>query len=221
MAPRADGLSVPAGHRAAAAARWRATRCAAARALPANARERGTSQAVELWSDGRWHAAGRVLEDLSIEYPRDALALQAGHQIDFFIGDSRMLRDRIARALPHWSRAMPGYHAVLGMHAFGLEESGDYARAESAGPPGGGAEPRDGWAQHAVAHVLEMQGRRRDGIAWMRPNAARLDARAASSPCTTGGTWRCSTWSATTSTRCWRCSTSRSLGDRLARWCST
>jgi len=83
-----------------------------------------------------------------------------------------MLRDRIARALPAWSRGMPGYHAVLGMHAFGLEECGDYARAEAQGRAGVELEPRDGWAQHAVAHVMEMQGRERDGIAWMRADPA-------------------------------------------------
>jgi tetratricopeptide (TPR) repeat protein len=105
---------------------------------------------------------------LSIDYPRDALALQAGHLIDFYVGDSRMLRDRIARALPAWNAGMPGYHAVIGMHAFGLEETGRYAEAEKFGRRGVELEPRDGWAQHAVAHVLEMQGRQRDGIAWMR-----------------------------------------------------
>jgi tetratricopeptide (TPR) repeat protein len=139
-----------------------------AAALPANDRERRHLQAVGQLSEGRWRDAGRTLEDLSIDYPRDALALQAGHLIDFYVGDSRMLRDRIARALPAWNAGMPGYHAVIGMYAFGLEETGRYAEAEQFGRRGVELEPRDGWAQHAVAHVLEMQCRQRDGIAWMR-----------------------------------------------------
>jgi tetratricopeptide (TPR) repeat protein len=138
---------------------------------PANERERLHLRAIAQLCEGQWRGAARTLEDLNIAYPRDLLALQAGHQLDFFIGDSRMLRDRIARAMPQWNAAVPGYHAVLGMHAFGLEECGDYARAESLGRRAVELEPRDGWAQHAVAHVLEMQDRRRDGITWMRSNA--------------------------------------------------
>lgn len=143
---------------------------AAATQLTANARERGHIEAVGHVIEGRWHRAGRVLEDVSIEDPRDVLALQAGHLVDFLVGNSRMLRDRIARALPAWSGSMPGYHAVLGMHAFGLEETADYVRAEAQGRAAVELEPRDGWAQHAVAHVMEMQCRQRDGIAWMRAN---------------------------------------------------
>jgi len=143
---------------------------ATALALPANDRERGHLEAIGLLTAGRWHAAARTLEDLSIDYPRDALALQAGHQIDFFTGDSRMLRDRIARALPSWSRTQPGYHALLGMYAFGLEETGDYARAEKQGRASVELERRDTWGQHAVAHVMEMTNRARDGITWMRGN---------------------------------------------------
>ncbi len=142
----------------------------AAQALETNDREHRHLEAVGALSNGRWRDAARILEDLSVEYPRDALALQVGHQVDFFTGDSRMLRDRIARALPDWSVEMPGYHAILGMHAFGLEETGDYERAESSGRRSVELEPRDAWGQHAVAHVMEMQGRRRDGIAWMRAN---------------------------------------------------
>ena len=105
---------------------------------------------------------------LAIAHPRDLLALQVGHQLDFFTGHSRMLRDRIARALPAWPMDLPGRHALLGMLAFGLEEMGDYGAAEAMGRQAIELERRDAWAQHAVAHVLEMQGRTNDGIAWMR-----------------------------------------------------
>lgn len=80
----------------------------------------------------------------------------------------RLLRDRIARALPEWRAEQPGYHALLGMLAFGLEENADYAGAERAGRRAVDLQPRDGWGQHAVAHVLEMQNRTEEGIAWMR-----------------------------------------------------
>ncbi len=140
----------------------------AALRLPATDRERAHIQAIGHLVEGRWHQAGLTLEDVTIDAPQDVLALQVGHQIDFFTGNSRMLRDRIARALPAWDNGMPAYHAVLGMHAFGLEETGNYAFAEAQGRKGVELEPRDGWAQHAVAHVMEMQSRQKDGIAWMR-----------------------------------------------------
>ena len=139
--------------------------------LAANDRERGHLEAVRLLTQGRWRSAGRALEDVSIAHPRDPLALQAGHQIDFFRGDSRMLRDRIARALPAWDKSMPGYHALLGMHAFGLEETGDYSRAEQQGRCAVELERRDTWAWHAVAHAYEMRNQPREGLAWMRTDA--------------------------------------------------
>ena len=143
--------------------------CAAAEGLPADEREQAHLAAARALTQGRWREAGLRLEDLSARFPRDALALQVGHQIDFFRGDSRMLRDRIARALPAWDAGMPGWHGVLGMHAFGLEETGDYATAEAQGRRSVEAEPRDSWAWHAVAHVHEMRNLPREGIAWLEP----------------------------------------------------
>jgi tetratricopeptide (TPR) repeat protein len=134
--------------------------------LDADGRETGHVAAVRALAAGEIRGAGRILEDVAIDHPRDVLALQAGQNADFLTGDTRMLRDRIARARPHWDAAMPNYHAVLGMHAFGLEETGHYARAEAAGREAIALEPRNGWAQHAVAHVMEMQDRRADGLAW-------------------------------------------------------
>lgn len=140
----------------------------AALPLAATAREQAHVSALGHLAGGRWHEAAGILERIAIEFPLDAVALQVGHQIDFFTGNARMLRDRIGRALPSWQSGMPGYHAILGMQAFGLEEMGEYIRAEKLGRMAVEIEPRDGWAQHAVAHVMEMQSRQRDGIAWMR-----------------------------------------------------
>jgi len=135
-----------------------------------NDREKGHLAAIGHLVDGRWHEASRAILRVSTDHPHDLLALQVGHQIDFFTGNARMLRDRMARALVEWSPEMAGYHALLGMYAFGLEETADYAHAEANGRRAVELEPRDGWAQHAVAHVMEMQGRTGDGIAWMRDN---------------------------------------------------
>lgn len=141
--------------------------------LPMNAYEQAHVAALRKFTHGKLHEAARILEDICIDHPTDLVALEAGQMIDFLLGDSRMLRDRIARAMPHWSRDMPGYHAMLGMYAFGLEEMGHYARAEAAGREAIELEPRNSWAQHAVAHVMEMQGRRKEGVAWMREDVSR------------------------------------------------
>jgi hypothetical protein len=87
--------------------------------------------------------------------------------MDFFRGDALNLRNRVTRVLPHWDSAMPGYSYVLGMHAFGLEEMNQYPQAEAEARRALEIEPRDGWAVHAGTHVMEMQGRIGDGIAWL------------------------------------------------------
>lgn len=142
----------------------------AAAVLPMNERERAHAAALGDLLDGRFADAFRALDGILADHPRDALALQVGHLGDYYLGDARNLRDRVARVLPCWTDADPGFHAVLGMHAFGLEEMAAYGAAEETGRRAVALNPRDGWAQHAVAHVLEMQGRTGDGIAWMRGN---------------------------------------------------
>jgi hypothetical protein len=140
---------------------------ASVRGMPLDERETSQLLILEQLVQGNWVAAGTAMDFHNMRHPRDLVALQVGHLIDFFRGSARDLRDRIARALPHWSSDVPGYHAVLGMHAFGLEEAGDYGRAEEAGRRALDLEPLDCWAHHAVAHVMEMQGRAEDGIGWM------------------------------------------------------
>jgi tetratricopeptide (TPR) repeat protein len=140
---------------------------AQARGMALNEREASQLAILDQLVAGNWVHAASAMDFHNMRYPRDLVALQAGHLMDFYRGNARDLRDRIARALAHWTPDVPGYHAVLGMHAFGLEESGDYARAEDVGRRAIDLEPLDCWAHHAVAHVMEMQGRAEDGIGWM------------------------------------------------------
>jgi tetratricopeptide (TPR) repeat protein len=140
---------------------------ARAKTLRLSDREASHVAALDRLLDGNWTAAGEALDRHSMDYPHDMVALQSGHLMDFYRANARDLRDRIARALPKWSVGMPGYSILLGMHAFGLEETGDYMRAEEAGRRAVDLQPLDCWAHHAVAHVMEMQGRAEDGIGWM------------------------------------------------------
>ena len=134
-------------------------------------RERAHAAAARRWMEGDLAGGMRAYGEIIIDHPRDLLALQVSHVGDFFLGQSTMLRDRVAQVLPHWSATVPGYGYVLGMHAFGLEETGLYDRAEDAGRKALDANRRDPWAVHAVAHVMEMQGRIRDGMDFLSTRA--------------------------------------------------
>lgn len=136
------------------------------------ARERAHLDALDLVRAGRWTQAGRVWDQLLLDHPRDALALQWAHQWDFCRGDASLLRARPARVLPEWDAADPLFACVLGLYAFGLVENREYAAAEDAGRQALAADPRVPSAVHAVTHVMELQGRFDDGAAWLRQRQA-------------------------------------------------
>lgn len=137
------------------------------RHMPLNERESSHVAVIEKVLQGEWTEAALAMDQHNQQHPYDIVALQAGHLMDFYRANARNLRDRLARVLPHWSSDMPGHSIVLGMYAFGLEECGDHARAEAIGREALDREPLDCWAHHAVAHVMEMQGRAQDGVGWM------------------------------------------------------
>ena len=140
--------------------------------LELNDRERRHAAAIACLVDGAFNRASERLDDILIHDPHDIVALQMGHLLDFYRGDSRNLRDRVARVLAEWDPQLRGYHALLAMHAFGLEETGDYARAEESARRAIQFNGRDGWAYHAIAHVMEMMGRYEEGAAFLRDNEA-------------------------------------------------
>jgi tetratricopeptide (TPR) repeat protein len=133
----------------------------------ANSREQGLVAAARRLVDGDWDVACAAFDRVLVDYPRDAFAIQSAHLMDFFRADALNLRNRISRVLPHWSPSVPGYSYLLGMHAFGLEECNQYPQAEETARRALALQPKDGWAVHAGAHVMEMQGRIDDGIAWL------------------------------------------------------
>ncbi len=130
----------------------------------ANERERGHLAAAKAWLAGDFLGAAQRYGDVLSAYPRDAIAMQFAHQCDFLLGQSRMLRDRVAWVLPHWAPNEPTWGYLQGMYAFGLEEMGHYGEAEKAAKASIDMNPRDAWGVHALAHVLEMQGRTEEGI---------------------------------------------------------
>lgn len=133
----------------------------------ANERERLLTRAARRLVDGDWDGACRVYDRVLVDEPRDAFAVQTAHLLDFYRGDALNLRNRISRVLPHWSASVPHYSYILGMHAFGLEECNQYPQAEATGRKALELQPKDGWAVHAVVHIMEMQGRVDEGIDWL------------------------------------------------------
>lgn len=131
-------------------------------------RERAHCAAIEQLLEGRWQQACQTWDDLLLQHPRDALALQWAQQWDFYRGDAASLRLRPARVLPEWDESDPLHAFVLGLYAFGLEECNLYPQAEDVGRRALAGSECVPWAVHAVAHVMEMQGRFDEGATWLR-----------------------------------------------------
>jgi tetratricopeptide (TPR) repeat protein len=135
--------------------------------LPQNGRERRHAGALRAAASGDYARAVRIYDELLEKHPWDILALYQAQVFDYYLGNPGSQCARTSLAVRFWSRELPGFHAVLSMHAFGLEECGDYGAAEEAALRALELEPLDARAHHALAHVYEMQGRAREGIRWL------------------------------------------------------
>jgi len=145
---------------------------AAADKLAADPREQAHAAAARAWLAGEVDTARATFDAILDDHPRDLMALFFAHQADFFGAAETALLARPERALAAWPGDLPGRGYVEAMCAFGLEEAGRYAEAEAMAQAALEANPRDAWAIHAVAHVLEMQGRDEEGIAWFAARRA-------------------------------------------------
>lgn len=137
---------------------------AARRAAPqASRREQLFVQAVEHWWKQDVDAALACHRQILDIAPRDLLNLKLA-QIHFINrGDSEAMLDMV---LPGLDAAQDvGY--AWGLAAYALEQCQRFAEAEAAGRRAVALNLDDPWAQHAVAHVLEMQGRTGEKFAWL------------------------------------------------------
>jgi tetratricopeptide (TPR) repeat protein len=154
----------------------RAAYASALRIQSLTGREKSHIAALGAWCEGELERVCQILEGILAEHPRDMLALKVSNYLHFYMGDAASVRDGPARALKAWDAQAPGYGHVLALHAFGLEETGDYAAAERAGRRATEINPADPWAVHAVAHVMEMQDRGGEGASWIETLAPHWDA---------------------------------------------
>lgn len=131
------------------------------------AREKTHVRALKHWLDGDTSGAAGAWEEILADHPRDVLALRLAHHAYFYMGAAGGMLSSVERVFDAWGEDLAGYGFVLGMRAFALEESGDYSAAEEAGRRAVDINADDPWAIHAVAHVMEMQGRYGEGVEWI------------------------------------------------------
>lgn len=141
----------------------------AARRSSANAtpRERAHVAALDAWIAGDLDRALAIWEEILREHPLDVLAFRLAHFNNFWLGRPSEMRASVDRVKPRWARDLPGYGTILSCHCFSHEECGDYAVAEPSGRAAIEIDPGDIWGTHAVAHIMEMQGRYAEGVAWL------------------------------------------------------
>jgi len=130
-------------------------------------REQAHVAALDAWIAGDLDRALGTWEQILAEHPLDVLAFRLAHFNNFWLGRPGDMRSSVERVKPKWTRDLPGYGTILSCHCFSLEECGDYAAAEPSGRAAIEIDPGDVWGTHAVAHIMEMQGRHAEGIAWL------------------------------------------------------
>jgi hypothetical protein len=130
-------------------------------------RETGYVRALGAWLGGRPSDSVREMEAILTRWPEDALAMKISHAIRFILGDKDGMRASIEAVLPAYDVQNPARGYLFGCHAFSLEETGEYGRAETAGRMGLSVSPDDAWGLHAVAHVFDMTCNARAGLNWL------------------------------------------------------
>lgn len=130
-------------------------------------REQHYVAALEASVNGDIITAISHYETILDEHPTDLLALTLCQSELFWVGKMHWSENVSNRVQSQWQPDMPGYPAYLAIRAFDLEETGNYEQAEYCGRTCVEHEPGNVWGAHAVAHVLLMRNRAKEGVDWL------------------------------------------------------
>ena len=144
-----------------------AARTAQSLAGGATPRERSHITALTAWAEGELDRAIAVWESILRMHPHDVVAFRLAHFVNFWLGRPQDMVASVEGVIPAWSEDIPSFSTILACRCFAQEEAGNYLAAEPSGRRAIELAPGDLWAAHAVAHVMEMQGRRSEGIDWL------------------------------------------------------
>jgi len=140
---------------------------AGAERITPNEREMGYVRGLCAWLAGRPSETIHEMEAILARWPEDAMAMKISHATRFILGDGKGMRASVEAVLPTYDAKHPARGYLFGCHAFTLEETGEYSRAETAGRLGLSLSPDDAWGLHAMAHVFDMTGNARAGLSWL------------------------------------------------------
>ena len=128
-----------------------------------NEREQLFCGAVEAWSELKFERALDLLDELTVRWPADFCAIKWGQYHAFNRGDQDALL-RFGERVRIVHEGAPYAHGLI---AFALEQNHRLAEAEEEGLRAAEICIGDAWAHHAVAHVMETEGRAKDGERWL------------------------------------------------------
>ncbi|HBK91686.1 MAG TPA: tetratricopeptide repeat-containing protein [Parvularcula sp.] len=126
-------------------------------------RERIFCAAVEAWAARDYWKARDLLDALTVRWPADLCAIKWGQYHAFNLGDQAALLRFGERA----RIVFENEPYANGLYAFALEQNHRLDEAEETGHRACELAIDDAWAHHAVAHVMETQGRAKDGARWL------------------------------------------------------
>ncbi len=135
-------------------------RRARANARYATEREQQFVSAVVAWSQGDTAKALTLLRKIVQSHPTDIAAAKWGQYHAFNLGNPEAMRALAEQILPAHRKTAEAW----GMLAFGREQCHQLEGAEEAGRRALSLKRGEPWAHHAVAHVMETQGRIDEGV---------------------------------------------------------